>query len=55
MIDSFNDDRPFDEFALHQIAGDLVANRSSESDRQQGVIATGFLSIARRFGHDIDK
>ena len=55
VIDSFNDDRPFDEFALHQIAGDLVANRSSESDRQQGVIATGFLSIARRFGHDIDK
>jgi len=55
VIDSFNDDRPFDEFALHQIAGDLVGDKGSELDRRQGIIATGFLSIARRFGHDIDK
>lgn len=48
VFDAFNRDMPFDTMVKHQIAGDLL-------DRNQGLIATGYLAIARRFGHDIDK
>lgn len=30
-------------------------NRSQADQRAEGIIATGYLAIARRFGHDIDK
>ena len=50
VIDAFNDDKPYDEFVEEQIAGDLLERGGSES-----IIATGYLAIARRFGHDIDQ
>lgn len=37
VIDAFNDNRPFDQFTLEQIAGDLLPNPSSEQ-----LIATGY-------------
>jgi hypothetical protein len=54
VIDSFNKDLPFDEFVQLQIAGDLLRKDSALSNFQEGIIATGYLAIARRFGHDID-
>jgi hypothetical protein len=52
VFDAFRRDMPFDEFVRMQIAGDLLAE-----DRPQpgtGIVATGYLAIARRFGHNID-
>lgn len=66
VIDAFNRDLPYNEFLQHQIAGDLLATNlirdvqpadlepllPQYADR---LVATGYLAIARRFGHDIDK
>ena len=38
VINSFNQDKPFDQFVIEQIAGDLLPNRT-----QDNLIATGFL------------
>jgi hypothetical protein len=44
VIDSFNEDKPFDLFIKEQIAGDLLpANTPSEKKKQ--LIATGFLAL----------
>ncbi|MDG2385106.1 MAG: PSD1 and planctomycete cytochrome C domain-containing protein [Pirellulaceae bacterium] len=53
VFDSFNQNLPFDKFARYQICGDLLAADSSH--HANNIIATGYLAIARRFGHDIDK
>ncbi|MFO0906256.1 MAG: PSD1 and planctomycete cytochrome C domain-containing protein [Pirellulales bacterium] len=55
VIDSFWKDRPYDEFIRAQIAGDLLAKKLPPEQAAEHVIATGYLAIARRFGHDIDK
>ncbi len=44
VIDSINADKPFDQFVREQIAGDLLTPES-EVDRQENLIATGFLAI----------
>ena len=55
VIDSFHRDLPYDQFVRMQIAGDLLPTDSSDAARAEGIVATGYLAIARRFGHDIDK
>ncbi|MEZ6119143.1 MAG: PSD1 and planctomycete cytochrome C domain-containing protein [Pirellulaceae bacterium] len=55
VMDSFNHDLPFDQFVKMQLAGDLLSQEPSGSQRADGIVATGYLAIARRFGHDIDK
>lgn len=55
VIDSFNRDTPFDQFVRLQLAGDLLTRDSSPSEHAEGIIATGYLAVARRFGHDIEK
>ncbi len=55
VIDSFNRDLPFDQFVQMQLAGDLLTQGQAGPERAEGIIATGYLAIARRFGHDIDK
>jgi hypothetical protein len=54
VIDAFNRDMPYDRSVREQVAGDLLADGTPEG-HAEGVVATGFLAIARRFGHDIDK
>ena len=49
VIQSFNQDKPYDQFIREQIAGDLLPSKS-EDERRQSVIATGFLALSRRFG-----
>jgi hypothetical protein len=49
VIESFGRDKPFDQFLREQIAGDLLP-ASSESERHEKIIATGYLAIGRRFG-----
>ena len=45
VIRSFNDDLPFDRFALEQIAGDLLPARDGSAINADGIIATGFLAV----------
>lgn len=40
VVNALNDDMPYDQFVMQQIAGDEIPNRSEES-----VIATGFLRL----------
>ena len=42
---AFNDDKPWDEFAREQLAGDLLP-AADEADRAENRIATGFLALA---------
>ncbi|MCP4859170.1 MAG: DUF1549 domain-containing protein [Fuerstiella sp.] len=44
VIDSLNDDKPFNRFVQEQIAGDLLPARTNVA-RQEGIIATGFLAL----------
>lgn len=47
VIESFNKDRPYDQFVREQLAGDLLPH-SSQNDgpvNRRGIIATGFLAI----------
>lgn len=55
VIDAFNANLPYDEFVRLQIAGDLYALDGPQQEYAARVVATGYLAIARRFGHDIDK
>jgi hypothetical protein len=55
VSDAFNRDLPWGEFLRLQIAGDILRAEADDSARREGLIATGYLAIARRFGHDIDK
>ena len=49
VIDSFNADKPFDRFVREQIAGDLIAAEGSPDRYAEGVVATGFLALSRRY------
>ena len=44
VIQSFNDDKRFDQFIVEQLAGDLLPGESLEQRREQ-VAALGFLSV----------
>ena len=51
VIDSFNQDLPYDQFLIEQIAGDLLANQEPETRYAERVIATGYIALSRRFGN----
>lgn len=55
VIDAFNRDLPYDQFIREQIAGDLLHANDSPEQYANGIISTGYLAMARRFDHDIDK
>ena len=44
VINSFNDDKPYNEFVREQIAGDLMTSSSSEQEMER-LISTGFLLL----------
>jgi mono/diheme cytochrome c family protein len=47
VIDSFNADKPYDQFIKEQLAGDLLpATTDAQRDRQ--LVATGFLAIGQK-------
>jgi len=55
VMDALQRDMPYDQFVRMQIAGDLLGDNGTPTDRRDGIVATGYLAMARRFGHDIDK
>lgn len=53
LIDAFNEDKPYDQFVIEQIAADRLPNLESNP---QSLAALGFLTVGRRFmnrQHDI--
>ncbi len=51
VIDAFNQDLPYDEFIIEQIAGDLLAKADPSRRRRERIIATGYVALARRFNN----
>jgi hypothetical protein len=49
VIAAFNRDKPYDQFIREQIAGDILARQGPRSQYAEGVIATGFLALSRRY------
>ena len=49
VIDSFQQDKPYDQFIREQVAGDLLPSRGP-AERWEQVVATGYLAISRRIG-----
>ena len=49
VIHSFQNDKPYDQFVREQLAGDLIQTTDDEKHRE-GIVATGYLATARRFG-----
>ncbi len=47
VIDAFNSDKPFDEFVLEQIAGDLL-DAATPEEKAEHLIATSFLAIGTK-------
>ncbi|MCF6311921.1 MAG: PSD1 and planctomycete cytochrome C domain-containing protein [Verrucomicrobiales bacterium] len=47
VIDSFNQDKPYDRFVREQVAGDLLPAKSDQ-EWQENLIATGFLAIGTK-------
>ena len=54
VIDSINQDMPFTDFTKQQLAGDLAPLGNSIKQKNDGIIATGYLAVARRYGHNIN-
>lgn len=54
IIQSLNDDVPYDRFLTEQLAGDLLP-ASSQEEKNRLTIATGYLAMARRFGSLVER
>ena len=50
IIDSFNTDKPYDQFVHEQLAGDILAKTGPPQRYAEQIIATGFIALSRRFG-----
>jgi mono/diheme cytochrome c family protein len=49
VINSFNKDKPYDQFLREQIAGDLLPAKD-DNQRWEHIVATGYITVARRVG-----
>ncbi len=49
VIDSFNKDKPYDQFVREQLAGDLLPYEDDD-DRWEQTLGTGYIAISRRIG-----
>lgn len=49
LIEAFNEDLPFDQFVIKQLAADLLPNRKSDRDLR----ALGFLTVGAKFVNNI--
>src|SRR2546428_2825131 len=49
IIDSFNADKPYDQFVREQLAGDILAKQGPPEKYAERIVATGFLALSRRY------
>ena len=52
---SFNEDQPYDEFVVEQLAGDLLPTSTDLEEAVQRIIATGFLMLGPKALAEPDK
>lgn len=55
VIASWNQDKPFDQFATEQLAGDLMTQPKDESEQHERMIATGFLVLGPKVLAEVDE
>jgi hypothetical protein len=55
VIQSLNEDKPYDQFVLEQLAGDLLSDNESARVRHQRAVATGFLSLGPKVLAEVDE
>ncbi|MBT5705555.1 MAG: DUF1549 domain-containing protein [Verrucomicrobia bacterium] len=55
VIQALNDDMPYDDFVIHQIAGDLLPDPQGREVYADGVIATGVLAMGNYDDQESDK
>lgn len=52
VIRSINDDLPYNQFLIEQIAGDILAQQHPDDPRANDrIVATGYIALSRRFGN----
>lgn len=51
VIRSFNDDLPYDQFLIEQIAGDLLVKKQPGKRERERLIATSYIGLTRRFNN----
>jgi hypothetical protein len=49
IIAAFNSDKPYDQFAREQLAGDILAKNGPRERYSEQLVATGFLALSRRY------
>ena len=55
VVKSLNDDKPYDEFLVEQLAGDLLDSDTDLSRRHTRLIATGFLVLGPKVLAEVDE
>jgi cytochrome c553 len=55
VVKAFNDDLPYDQFIINQIAGDLLPAPVPDAVNADGLVATGLLTIGEWGTGDADK
>ncbi|HWB13693.1 MAG TPA: PSD1 and planctomycete cytochrome C domain-containing protein [Pirellulales bacterium] len=55
VVDAFNRDKPFDQFLLEQIAGDLTTAVGDVAVKHERLIATGFLALGPKVLAEVDE
>ena len=50
VIDAFNNDKPYNQFIVEQIAGDILAAAHPSENSNEKIIATGFIALSLRNG-----
>ncbi len=55
VIESFNNDVPYDQFVREQLAGDLLPAEDGSEINTRGIVATGFLALGAKAVAQQDK
>lgn len=55
VVEAFNKDKPYDQFVVEQLAGDLLPKTGDWRIRHERLIATGFLSLGPKVLAEVDE
>ncbi|MDA8743169.1 PSD1 and planctomycete cytochrome C domain-containing protein [Rubripirellula amarantea] len=55
VVQSFNEDKPYDQFVVEQLAGDLLDSGDNSELRHQRLIATGYLLLGPKVLAEADE
>jgi hypothetical protein len=55
VVNAFNRDKPYDQFIVEQLAGDLLPPTENSPLRRERLIATGYLSLGPKVLAEVDK